>query len=128
MKYTCPVCGYGDLRYPPADYTICPSCGTEFGNTDFEYTWEELRNMWIRGGYQWHSRVVHRPRDWNPMKQLEHIVSPVAIPTRVSMFAVSIPENIAKIPAGTFTFRFNARLVEGTSASTGTMSPSLAPA
>lgn len=65
VSYTCPVCGYAMPRAPD-DYAICPCCFTEFGVDDLEYTHAELRERWIRGGCQWHSRVVPRPADWNP--------------------------------------------------------------
>lgn len=55
MKYTCPVCGFDDLKYPPSNYAICPSCGTEFGIDDEEYTILELKDRWIKGGKRWWS-------------------------------------------------------------------------
>jgi hypothetical protein len=55
MNYTCPVCGFDSLEYPPEDFAICPSCGTEFGLDDANYTIEELRARWIKGGSQWWS-------------------------------------------------------------------------
>ena len=42
--YTCPVCGYAALKYPPEDFTICPSCG---------------------------SRVIERPAGWDGLSQLQ---------------------------------------------------------
>lgn len=60
MTYTCPVCGYDRLRYPPAGYSICPSCGTEFGNDDFGSSYAELRRRWIAGGRKWWSQTVSR--------------------------------------------------------------------
>lgn len=74
MKYTCPVCGYDELRQPPLDYAICPCCGTEFGNTDFEYSHAELRKIWIAEGFQWHSHVVEKPPSWNPKKQILRVL------------------------------------------------------
>ena len=68
--YTCPVCGYGELRYPPSDYSICPSCGTEFGYSDFATSHDELRSIWIAAGMHWHSGAVPRPPAWNPLAQL----------------------------------------------------------
>ena len=41
--YTCPVCAYAALIYPPEDFTICPSCGTDFGYHDSNKTNAELR-------------------------------------------------------------------------------------
>jgi len=55
MKYTCPVCGFDNLEYPPEDFNICSSCGTEFGYDDVNYTVPELRARWIKGGRQWWS-------------------------------------------------------------------------
>jgi hypothetical protein len=70
MKYVCPVCGYRELPDPPADYEICPSCGTEFGYTDFTRTHEELRAAWRSGGMRWYANWMLAPRDWNPRRQL----------------------------------------------------------
>jgi hypothetical protein len=67
---TCPVCGYDKLKYPARDYTICPSCGTEFGYHDTSRTFEELRISWMARGMQWHSLVVSRPLNWKPVAQL----------------------------------------------------------
>src|SRR3954465_9513755 len=69
-EYTCPVCGYDQLMRPPAEFTICPSCGTEFSYTDATATHEELRNAWIRSGMHWHSRRRNPPPGWNPALQL----------------------------------------------------------
>ncbi len=76
-QYTCPVCGYGELAEPPYDYTICPSCGTEFGYTDSTRTHQELRQQWIASGRHWHSRVTPRPINWDADKQLERVLNPV---------------------------------------------------
>jgi hypothetical protein len=72
MNYTCPVCGYTKLIAPPKDYMICPSCGTEFGNDDFEFSHEELRQEWIAAGAPWFSRRTAPPSNWNPFAQLVH--------------------------------------------------------
>lgn len=75
MKYTCPVCGYDSLETPPLDFSICPSCGTEFGNDDFEFSHEELRQRWINDGLQWWSAIDPIPQNWNPFAQLRHVMS-----------------------------------------------------
>lgn len=75
IMYTCPVCGYYGLRHPPQDYTICPSCGTEFGYTDFAAEHAELRRRWRASGMQWHSRVVPRPPNWNPIEQFSRVAT-----------------------------------------------------
>ena len=65
---TCPVCWFSPLPYPPRDYHICPCCGTEFGNDDAVFTWDELRQRWIAGGEQWFFGPP--PQNWNPQAQL----------------------------------------------------------
>lgn len=68
MRYHCPVCMFPKLPYPPRDYHICPCCGTEFGNDDAEFSYEQLREMWIAAGPYW---FFGRPPDnWNPWMQL----------------------------------------------------------
>jgi len=48
--YTCPVCFYSELDFNPLkkDYDICPSCGTEFGLDDFDESYLELREKWVK--------------------------------------------------------------------------------
>jgi hypothetical protein len=73
MKYTCPVCGNNQLNRPPADYTICPCCRTEFGASDCAWTHEELREDWIRRGAKWGGRHTKAPSFWSPIQQLRNI-------------------------------------------------------
>lgn len=70
MKYTCPVCGFDGLEEPPVNFTICPSCGTEFGYTDFIRSHDDLRARWITKGLQWYSNVIPPPPQWNGWEQL----------------------------------------------------------
>lgn len=80
MTYVCPVCGYPDLADPPVDmsYEICPSCGTEFGYTDFSRSHFELMLDWLRTGPRWHAEWMPPPVGWNPRRQLlEHIAPSV---------------------------------------------------
>jgi hypothetical protein len=72
MTYMCPVCAYG-MTHEPANYHICPSCGTEFGLHDQNATIEELRNAWIRTGPQWWSQTDEPPSNWNPHLQLANL-------------------------------------------------------
>ncbi|MFZ0771324.1 MAG: hypothetical protein WCA49_06100 [Candidatus Sulfotelmatobacter sp.] len=65
---TCPVCWFPNLLYPPRDYHICPCCGTEFGNDDAQFTWDELRIVWIHNGMRWFFGVP--PQGWNAQAQL----------------------------------------------------------
>ena len=76
MNYTCPVCGYNELELPPADFTICPSCGTEFGYHDATASLEELRQRWIGRGAPWISQVTPRPLNWSPWEQLLRVINP----------------------------------------------------
>ena len=69
-RITCPVCGYDRLDKPPADFAICPCCGTEFGYDDYAASIEELRLRWIRSGAPWFSRHTPPPPAWNPYRQL----------------------------------------------------------
>jgi hypothetical protein len=68
MSYICPVCGYADLPYAPADYHICPCCSAEFGNDDAEFTHAQLREMWVAGGARWF--FGNPPPHWDPWMQL----------------------------------------------------------
>lgn len=68
MTFTCPVCFYDKLTEPAQNYSICPSCGTEFGNDDELHTHAELREKWIRNGAKWFFRQP--PASWNPEEQL----------------------------------------------------------
>ncbi len=71
MKYSCPVCGFDALPDPPADYKICPCCGTEFGYHDLTHSWDALRERWLANGAPWFSDHIPQPPGWNPFVQLE---------------------------------------------------------
>ena len=68
MIFVCPVCFFDQLRYPAADYNICPCCGTEFENDDVEYSYDELRTRWIANGAEWFDGDP--PANWSPWAQL----------------------------------------------------------
>lgn len=70
MRYTCPVCGFSNLRQPPEDNNICPCCGTEFGYDDFSKSHQELRLAWLAKGAPWFSRHTPPPQNWNSIQQL----------------------------------------------------------
>jgi hypothetical protein len=71
-KYVCPICGYL-LSYPPDDFNICPSCGVEFGYETSSRSFWDLREEWLRTGANWASRVVPKPKSWDPMLQLKNL-------------------------------------------------------
>ena len=71
-RFICPVCGFL-LRFPPEDFNICPSCGVEFGSETTIYSIEELRKNWLLLGAMWSSRAHPRPKDFDPIQQLQNI-------------------------------------------------------
>jgi len=72
--HKCPVCGFDRLEDPPNNYTICPSCGTEFEYDDVRMTVADLRRAWVEGGYKWWSKLDTPPARWNPERQLEELI------------------------------------------------------
>lgn len=78
MRHCCPVCVFAELPYPPADYHICPCCGTEFGNDDEHFSHDQLREMWTACGAQWF--FGRPPEGWNPWKQLIDGGHPESVP------------------------------------------------
>jgi hypothetical protein len=68
--YLCPVCGFNGLEDPPKDFTICPSCGTEFGYDDAFRSHETLLLNWMLGGAKWWSTVDQPPANWSASRQL----------------------------------------------------------
>ena len=65
----CPVCGFG-MEEAPANYNICPCCGTEFGLNDVNTSIINLRENWVRSGMKWWSKTDPQPQNWNPFSQL----------------------------------------------------------
>jgi hypothetical protein len=76
----CPVCGFA-MRYPPRDWHICPSCGTEFGYEDVGRTFADLREQWLRSGPTWWSPVDPQPEHWDPIQQMVNGIFLSANPT-----------------------------------------------
>ena len=77
MKHLCPVCGYPELEEPAKRFSICPSCGTEFGNDDFvidpndrRCRLAELRARWLAAGAPWFDDDTPKPKDWQPYNQV----------------------------------------------------------
>lgn len=73
MSYQCPVCGYAQMKRPPIDFYICPCCGVEFGNDDYDASHARLRSAWIDNGLRWFSRATLAPVNWNPIEQLRSL-------------------------------------------------------
>lgn len=76
--HICPVCGYDRLTESPGDFTICPSCGTEFGYDDAFHSHPQLRDRWIRRGMRWWSPVDPQPENWDPSKQVDAVISQIS--------------------------------------------------
>jgi len=70
--HDCPVCGYA-MEDIPADYNICPCCGTEFGYNDAGISHAELREEWVKRGALWWSPVDPPPPGWNAAEQLKKL-------------------------------------------------------
>jgi len=73
----CPICGYDRLLEPPLNFTICPSCGTEFGYDDAFASHGQLRRAWLTNGAQWWSPVDVRPNNWDPLLQVAAVESSI---------------------------------------------------
>ena len=95
--HTCPVCGYSRLEEPPRDFTICPSCGTEFGYDDAFTTVDQLRANWLRTGPRWWSTVDATPEGWDPYLQVGNVASLLWV-------ALSAPEPLQQTPGMTDLF------------------------
>lgn len=91
MISTCPVCFFDAMPYPPEDYNICPCCGTEFGNDDVEYSYDELRYAWIRNGAHWF--FDQSPANWSAWAQLARASFGVHAEGVVSPNTVKIPSD-----------------------------------
>ena len=95
-KYLCPVCGFAGLTDPPENFSICPSCGTEFGYHDVGVSWAELRALWLTEGAQWFSQVRLLPASWGPYDQLIRagLISPY---TALSADSQTIGESVFRV-------------------------------
>ncbi len=53
---------------------ICPSCGIQYGVSDEDKTYAELRRQWINAAYaQWWSCYTPPPAGWSAAVQLQNI-------------------------------------------------------
>jgi hypothetical protein len=86
MTYTCPACGYDGLDEPawrdgsPSD-EICPSCGIQFGYSDWaggniearQDLYAAWRRQWRADGMHWSSPDETPPKGWDPEAQLRRV-------------------------------------------------------
>jgi hypothetical protein len=110
--YSCPVCGYANLRRPPEIALICPSCGTQFGYSDsgpepIALIHAGLRAGWIDRGANWHSTVVPKPEYWNPWLQLYQAGFLLEVPW---LGGVQVGESTASVGVGSARANFNERI------------------
>lgn len=87
--FTCPVCYYTAMQYPPMDYNICECCGTEFGLDDDGVSHDELRALWVRSGAHWF--FGDPPRGWNASRQLYKAFVSSLLPPRNETAYISAP-------------------------------------
>jgi len=96
QKFLCPVCGF-NMDDPPANYNICPSCGTEFGYDDFSRKHEALRDEWVKAGARWFSKYQKEPANWNPISQMA--VAGISVEQYLSKPDMEGPEASARFDA-----------------------------
>ena len=58
------------MEFLPIDYTICASCGTEFGYDDRVLPHTELTKRWVDKGCPWFDDGEAQPLGWNAYMQL----------------------------------------------------------
>ena len=96
--FTCPVCFYDRMEYPPRDFNICECCGTEFGTDDDGRTFDHLRAVWIANGAQWF--FEHPPALWNPYTQLFRANAAMALPYYAAIPASDEEESRERLTEG----------------------------
>ncbi len=89
MMYTCPVCGFNELPYPPEDWMICPCCNTMFGYSDVQWGNDVLRKEWIQTGAKWGSDDISQPEYWSPIQQLLNIGYHVSDSDKIAIASMS---------------------------------------
>src|SRR5215831_19596617 len=108
-RYPCPVCGYPDLPKPPLDmsYEICPSCGTEFGYSDFAVSVEErhqrhreLMVQWLQTGPKWQAEWMEPPQDWDPRTQILEHLAPMINKNTTRRPVVQLPQSTGSFVRG----------------------------
>jgi hypothetical protein len=109
MKYNCPVCAFNGLDEPPEDFTICPSCGTEFDYHDLIRGHDELRSAWIATGPKWHSTLIPAPPEWNGLAQLKSAglieYEPFGADTPTQIVIVEVSKGVSMVPVTWGTMR-----------------------
>ena len=78
-EHYCRICGlymkdkpWGDDGQSPT-YEICPCCGVEFGNEDYDlFSIKEYRKEWLKNGANWFDKKK-KPVSWDVNKQLMNV-------------------------------------------------------
>jgi hypothetical protein len=95
----CQVCGYDNLESPCWIGDICDCCGVEYGVSDEDKSYDELRREWIIENHAaWWSPFTPPPSGWNALRQLQRIHH---IPTRLEMAAICQDRNDAEVASAT---------------------------
>jgi hypothetical protein len=92
--FICPVCRYDKLASPPEDFSICPSCGTEFGYDDNRKSHADLRAAWIENGLSWFDQPA--PIGWSGIDQLRRAGYSFAHPSWMVQAVVNFPARTVK--------------------------------
>ena|SRR3990172_8798305 len=98
---SCPVCGYDQLEFPPANFSICACCGTEFGYDDRLLSHEQLRNKWIDEGCRWFDQGEPQPPNWSAYEQLlrASLIEPVTdLDATAQVVDTNVPETVVVTP------------------------------
>jgi hypothetical protein len=98
----CPVCAYDRLEFPPGNFSICASCGTEFGYDDRVLTHAQLTARWVENGCPWFDEAEPQPDGWNAYLQLIQGGLGWAVPMqfRVGIASQASPVEQAQIRLG----------------------------
>jgi hypothetical protein len=78
-KHHCRVCGL-DIESDPwrengeaPTYEICPCCGVEFGNEDYNLqSVRDYRTKWLGNGAKWFERM-EKPDNWDLEEQMKKV-------------------------------------------------------
>jgi hypothetical protein len=92
--HECPVCYYL-MPEIPAEYNICPRCGTEFENDDADKTHEQLRRDWINAGAKFFFKGKPQP-DSSSISTEQTFRSDEALLRDILSYCRSRPDNHPK--------------------------------
>jgi hypothetical protein len=83
------------MPYAPSNYHICPCCSTEFGNDDADFSYNQLRVMWVANGASWF--FGNPPANWNPWLQLIDAGLQAWVPRQFSDLKVRTDASVERV-------------------------------